>query len=225
MSTMELEGRRTDTPPSVKRDLWSPRHWAISLASLLVASCGHFPGPGGTPQDAPAPRDAADDEPSDAPRECDTAELACTGATTMIVCNAQCWVLCNDMKIPDDAQRACKGWGGALGEINNTDDQACVTTIVVQAHLEGDARAWLGLHQKETAQVVDEDWSWNPSPGTSVTIKRWAVLQPDDGNDSPNDAGRFVENHNEQCMNVDTDGLWHDGPCTGEMHPFLCRRR
>ncbi len=37
---MELEGRRTDAPPNVKRCLWSPSRWAISLASLLVASCG-----------------------------------------------------------------------------------------------------------------------------------------------------------------------------------------
>ena len=42
MSTMKLEGLRTDAPPSVKRYLWSPRRWALSLASLLVASCGHF---------------------------------------------------------------------------------------------------------------------------------------------------------------------------------------
>ena len=42
MSTMELEGPRTDAPPSVKRCRWSPKRWAISLASLLAASCGHF---------------------------------------------------------------------------------------------------------------------------------------------------------------------------------------
>jgi len=42
MSTMEFEGLRTDAPPSVKRYLWSPSRWATSLASLLVASCGHF---------------------------------------------------------------------------------------------------------------------------------------------------------------------------------------
>jgi hypothetical protein len=42
MSTMELEGLRTDASPTVKRRLWSPRRWALSLASLLVASCGHF---------------------------------------------------------------------------------------------------------------------------------------------------------------------------------------
>ena len=61
MSTMELQGRRTDASPSVKRYLWSPRRWAISLASLLVASCGHFPGD--TSQDAPAPRDGTADAP------------------------------------------------------------------------------------------------------------------------------------------------------------------
>ena len=61
MSTMELEGLCTDAPPSVTRCLWSPGRWAISLASLLVASCGHFPPDrgGDAPQDAPAPPDAA----------------------------------------------------------------------------------------------------------------------------------------------------------------------
>jgi len=42
MSTMEIEVRRTDTPPGVTRCLWSPSRCAISLTSLLVASCGHF---------------------------------------------------------------------------------------------------------------------------------------------------------------------------------------
>jgi len=42
MSTMELESLHTDAPPSVKRHLGSHRRWAISLASLLVASCGDF---------------------------------------------------------------------------------------------------------------------------------------------------------------------------------------
>jgi hypothetical protein len=42
MNTTELEGRRRDVPPRGKRYPWSPGRWAISLASLLVASCGHF---------------------------------------------------------------------------------------------------------------------------------------------------------------------------------------
>jgi len=42
MSTMELEGLRTDAAPTVKQYLASLRRWALSLASLLVASCGHF---------------------------------------------------------------------------------------------------------------------------------------------------------------------------------------
>jgi hypothetical protein len=240
MSTMELEGLRTDTPRRVKRYLWSPRHWVLSLASLLVASCGdlgHIPQPAGDPpQDASEQRDAAVDAPVgaaadasiDAPRECDTAELACTGKMYVYPsCNGQCWALCDEIEIPSHAQVACQGWDGVLGEVNNIDDQACVTAIV-KAHLTVDPRAWLGLHQAETASMVDKEWTWNPTSetsGTSATFTRWADGQPDDGRLSPDDAGSFVEKHIEQCMNVDTSGLWHDGPCTGEPHPFVCGRR
>jgi len=242
MSTMELEGLRTDAPPSVKRYLGSPGRWAIALASLLVASCGDFkiPNPAGnTPQDAPASPDAAVDAPVDvaadalvdAPRECVTTDLDCTVDNThMVVCNAQCWVLCNDWKIANNARGACEDWGGALGELNNMDDddQQCVATIIhdyPSPDPNGDPRVWLGLRQDESATAVDGDWTWNPSRGATLPkFTRWAPNQPDDGGLSPDDAGGFVEHRNEQCMNVDASGLWHDGPCKVETHPFLCRR-
>ena len=119
MSTMELEGLRTDAPPSVERYLWSPRHWAISLASLLVASCGHLEDiahpPGDSPQDAPEQRDATADAPvgtaADAPVDapgCNTTALVsvCATAVATFVCNA-CWARCDEVKIAIDAQLAC----------------------------------------------------------------------------------------------------------------------
>jgi hypothetical protein len=228
MSTMDFDGLRTDAPPSMKRCLWSPRRWAISLASLLVASCGDFiieHPPGETPQgptqrDAAvdAPVDVAADAPVDAPRVCDTTGLVCAGAATAVVCGAHCWARCDALKIASDAQFLCKGWGGALGEINSLADQDCVPSLLVD--LQADRRTWLGLQQQDNATAVGAGWTWNPSPGVPLTITNWAKAQPDDGDTT----GSFVENHVEQCMDVETNGFWHDAPCDA-LRLFLCRRR
>lgn len=223
MSTMGLEDRRTDAPPSVTRCLRSSSRWVISLASLLVASCGHFDithPPGDTPQDAPEPRDAANDAPVDvavdvpvdAQPVCDLTGLVCPEPATAIklVYDWQCWARCGAMESAIDAQHACEGWSGELGEIKTQADQDWVTSQLVD-------RTWLGLHQQDNEPTVTDGWTWNSSPDVPPLV-RWADKQPDDG-------GGFIENNKEQCMNVDTDGGWHDAPCSGELHPFLCRQR
>lgn len=214
---MDLEDLRADAPPNVKRCPWSPRRWAISVVSLLVASCGHFDiehRAGDTPQDPPQPGDAA----VDAPRVCNTTGLDCAGAATAFVCGEQCWARCDAMQIASDAQLACKGWGGALGEINSETDQTCVQSHLVDLRV--DLRTWLGLQQQDNATAVGTGWTWNPSPGVPLTITNWATAQPDDGDPG----GGFVEKHLEQCMDVETAGLWHDAACDA-LRLFLCRRR
>lgn len=172
---------------------------------------------GEPPADAPAPpSDARTDAPSDAavdamPLPCSTAGLSCSGTATMFTCGGHCWVRCSAAVARETGRAACAGWMGALGEIDDADEQTCVAS-----HL--GALTWIGLIQSDPANTPSTGWTWNGTT-TPVTYTHWAAGQPDDGTSST--AG--PETGREQCGLLRTDGTWADDPCSNP-RSFFCER-
>jgi hypothetical protein len=100
----------------------------------------------------------------------------------------------------------CTGWLGALGQIDDAAEQACV-----DAHVAG--AAWIGLLQPETAATPEAGWTWNAVNPLAYTHWQPGVPDDDDG----------VESRQEQCAKLQSDGLWDDVTC-GSQVAFLCER-
>jgi hypothetical protein len=173
---------------------------------------------GEPPSDAPAsPADAAMEMPRDAavdamPLPCTTAGLSCGGGVTMFTCGGHCWVRCSAAVTREAGRTACAGWSGALGEIDDADEQTCVAS-------HGGALMWIGLIQStDPANTPATGWSWN---GTTNPVRYtdWAGDQPDDATSST--AG--PETGREQCALLRIDATWADDPCSNP-RGFFCER-
>jgi hypothetical protein len=168
------------------------------------------------PADA-SPSDAPGDAPIDAPIDamllaCSTAGLSCGGSVSMFTCGGNCWVRCSAPVAQETARTACAGWVGALGEIDNADEQACVAS-----HL--GALTWIGFIQSTApANTPSTGWTWNGTTNP-VMYTHWAAGQPDDATSST--AG--PETGKEQCALLRTDGTWADDPCSN-LRGFFCER-
>src|SRR6185295_2433824 len=74
-----------------------------------------------------------------------------------------CSARCDGARTPDNAQIACKNWGGLLGEIHDMTGQMCARDLVIAD------RTTFGLRQSDTATLRGDGWTWNPiapNPGT-----------------------------------------------------------
>ena len=167
--------------------------------------------------DAPVPSDAEVDAPGDAavdamPLPCSTAGLSCSGMPTMFTCGGHCWVRCPTAVTRETARAACAGWVGALGEIDNADEQTCVAS-----HL-GGALTWIGLLQTTPANTPGTGWTWNAT-ANPMTYTHWVSGQPDDGTSST--AG--PETGREQCGLLRPEATWADDPCSNP-RSFFCER-
>lgn len=166
------------------------------------------------PVDArPTSPDAMTDAMADAmPVACIVDGLTCASGTAPQVfpCGTRCWVKCTEMVMRATAETRCNNWMGALGEIDNADEDSCVNQRVGAT-----AAFWIGLIQGAGATTPDDKWTWN---GTAeVKYKVWrAATEPDDG------AGG-VEMGNEQCGTVRPGGGFDDDPCNQSL-PFFCAR-
>jgi hypothetical protein len=160
----------------------------------------------GSPDAAALAADAPPPPVDAAPLPCTTAGLACAGTATTFSCGGMCWVRCTSNVGRDTARAACAGWQGALGEIDDATEEACVT-----AHLT--AASWIGLAQAATATTPQTGWTWND--GAPVSYTRWQVGAPNDRDGH--------ENGEEQCGRIQIDGTWDDMSC-GSSLDFLCAR-
>lgn len=151
--------------------------------------------------DGDAPADARPDA-----MPCTTTGLTCGGMPTMFVCGLHCWVYCPKPTTWTSASQSCIGWQGALGEVDDDDEQKCVSPNITAA-------SWIGLLQDDAATKPGMGWKWNGK--TDVVYTHWANGKPDDGDGSEGGA--------EQCGKMETGGLWDDAGCTQANH-FLCER-
>ena len=137
--------------------------------------------------------------------------LTCASGTPQVfTCGTRCWAKCGDGLVRAAAETRCNTWGGALGEIDNADEDACVNQKV------GTTPAlWIGMIQGAGAATPDDKWAWNG--GGSANYRVWrAVTEPDDGNNG-------VEIGNEQCTSIRPGGGFDDDNCNTVL-PFFCAR-
>ncbi|HEX3479356.1 MAG TPA: C-type lectin domain-containing protein [Kofleriaceae bacterium] len=160
-----------------------------------------------------SPADATTDAMADAMAVACVADgLTCASGTAPVAfpCGTHCWVKCMEMVPRATAETRCNGWTGALGEVDNADEDSCVNQRI------GTTPAlWIGMIQGAGATTPDDKWAWNGA--APVTYKIWrAVTEPDDG-----DGG--VEMGNEQCGTIRPGGGFDDDPCA-QPYPFFCTR-
>jgi hypothetical protein len=160
------------------------------------------------PPDAPPP----DAPPPDAHPVCSTVGLTCPGgvAPTMFECGNHCWTLCTGLATRTAAAAACAAWTGALGQIDDATENACVA-----AKNQGAIRTWIGLVQDNAATTASMNWTWN-GVGLLNNFVHWAALEPEDG-------GGGEADHAEQCGSMEADGTWDDQGCAAT-NPFFCER-
>jgi hypothetical protein len=160
----------------------------------------------------PTPPDAQPTPPDAMMVACVPDGFTCASGTTPVPfqCGTRCWVQCPEAVARATAETRCNNWMGALGEIDNADEDSCVNQRV------GTTPAlWIGLSQGAGATTPDDKWTWNGT--TPATYRVWrAVTEPDDG-----DGG--VERGNEQCGTIRPGGGFDDDPCTSLL-PFFCAR-
>ena len=159
-----------------------------------------------------ATTDAAADAAADAAIDamapaCGLVGLSCPGGTaTMFSCGGHCWVKCTAAVQRSAARTACMGWTGALGEIDDATEQACVASHIATATF------WFGAIQSDAATTPGGGWTWN---GTQpVVYTSWTPGKPDDADG--------VEDGAEQCGTIRPGG-WDDDNCN-QMLPFFCER-
>jgi hypothetical protein len=167
------------------------------------------------PVDAhPAPAsDAMTDAMADAmPVPCVADGLTCASGTVPVPfqCGTRCWVKCPEAVVRATAETRCNDWMGALGEIDNADEDSCVNQRVGTT-----PATWIGMIQGAGATTPADKWTWNGTTPATYLIWR-ATTEPDDGNGG-------VEVGNEQCASIRPGGGFDDDPC-GTALPFFCAR-
>jgi hypothetical protein len=159
------------------------------------------------------PPDAMTDAMADAMMvPCVPDGLTCAGgaAPQVFTCGTRCWAKCTEMVVRATAETTCNSWMGALGEIDNADEDSCVNQRV------GTTPAlWIGLIQGAGATTPADKWTWNGTTPPAYLVWR-ATTEPDDG-----DGG--VEMGNEQCASIRPGGGFDDDACSTPL-PFFCAR-
>jgi hypothetical protein len=159
--------------------------------------------------------DAAADGSVDAAFVCSDTGLACPNAvsTAAITCNNACWVKCQSSTAFTDVdvlEQNCAAWGGKLAPLRDANDQSCVDAKLFKAQA-----SYIGFRQAANQALPALGWSWN-SDNKTPTFIHWSIGQPDDG------AG--VENGDEQCAFMTTNGDWQDVKCLGtQLFRYSCK--
>jgi hypothetical protein len=159
------------------------------------------------------PPDAMTDAMADAMAvPCVPDGLTCASGTALqaFTCGTRCWVMCPEAVPRETAETRCNGWTGALGEIDNADEDSCVNQRVGST-----PASWVGLIQGAGATTPVDKWTWNGTTPPTYLVWR-AATEPDDG------AGG-VERGNEQCASIRVGGTFDDDPCSSPL-PFFCAR-
>jgi hypothetical protein len=133
------------------------------------------------------------------------AALTCTGSVQLNACNGKCFVTCSDLVTADDALSRCRQEPGRQSAtIRDMADESCLVSITT-------AETWMGLRQNSSALAPGFNWSW--VDGTPTSYLNWGGLQPDDADS--------VENQQEQCATMTTNGTLFDRSCT-VLHTIAC---
>lgn len=227
-----MAARGTGTTPSSTAPFAA--HAGVAAALALIAGC-YSPriregAPCDSPDDCPIqlrcvqqtcqlrdppPPDAEVDAPQDAAIDarpdamvlpCTTAGLTCGGTATAFLCSGHCWAHCTSAVTQPTAGQSCTGWQGALGQIDDAAEEACVIGHIA-------ATSWIGLSQRADAMAPGIGWMWNGE--ADLVYMHWAAGKPDDGGGGEGGA--------EQCGKLQTNGQWDDAVCT-QGNRFLCRR-
>jgi hypothetical protein len=141
---------------------------------------------------------SSDAGPSDAGSSSPT--LACDGPGDVAAEAGGCYTFVAEAASWATASAVCSAWGGALAQIESSDEEAFV--------LEGtSANTWVGLNDRETEGSMR--WDGGAELGT---YSNWAAEQPDDFDGT------------EDCVELLADGRgWNDRPCT-DLRVYVCER-
>ncbi|CAL2035155.1 unnamed protein product [Caenorhabditis brenneri] len=99
------------------------------------------------------------------------------------------------------ASEKCIGYGAHLASIHSRLENGFVTKLIP-----ANETVWIGVNDIQKENVFK-----NPD-GTVVDFLRWAQHQPNN------------EEHNENCVEVDHNGYWHDKLCI-ITRPFVCKKK
>ncbi|EGT47800.1 hypothetical protein CAEBREN_25876 [Caenorhabditis brenneri] len=99
------------------------------------------------------------------------------------------------------ASEKCIGYGAHLASIHSRLENGFVSKLIP-----ANETVWIGVNDIQKENVFK-----NPD-GTAVDFLRWAQHQPNN------------EEHNENCVEVDHNGYWHDKLCI-ITRPFVCKKK
>ncbi|XP_072020262.1 macrophage mannose receptor 1-like [Amphiura filiformis] len=118
----------------------------------------------------------------------------------------QCFQLFSDKLNWYEARLACQTRGGDLAALKTMDVHNFIAQYVQPTGLQH----WIGLHD-----ITDEGrFTWSVDEELlDDTQSMWDVAQPDNYGEV-----------GEDCVEMNTDGMWNDLPCTDYEGPYVCER-
>lgn len=174
------------------------RSLLLGLTALVWSGCG------GSPEGTDAASELQVQQAALLPDQCAPVPAAHTSSGGLVYhrySSGKTWA---------NAKADCIAMGGRFTVPTNSTSNAAVLSII------GTDLTYIGL--KQASAQATPSTGWQTPEGFAASYFNWSSGEPNDTDNSVND---YVENDDQDCARMSTNGYWDDVECT-QVSPYVC---